>query len=258
MKMQWLRRTAPVLILTAAGLLFTVPERAQAQGGRGGAGETPKAMAPIDLTGYWVAIITEDWRYRMMVPAKGEFVDFPLTPEGRRVALDWDPAKDNAAGEQCRAYGAGGMTRMAGRLHITWQDDNTLKIDADTGNQTRLAHFGNMPKSAQPTWQGDAAAHWEFSGPARGRAQGGRSGSLRLDITNMKPGYLQRNGVPYSSNAVITAYYDVVKETTGEQYLVVTEQVVDPMYLARRILRSTHFRKQADATGWDPEPCTAP
>ena len=97
---------------------------------------------------------------------------FPLTPEGRRVANAWDPAKDNAAGEQCRAYGAGGVTRMTGRLHITWQDDNTLKIDADTGTQTRLVHFGAAPKSSQPTWQGDVLGTWEFSGPARGRGPG--------------------------------------------------------------------------------------
>jgi hypothetical protein len=257
MNTQWLQRTALVLTWTAAGLLFTIPQQAKAQGGRGGAAETAKAAAPIDLTGYWVALITEDWRYRMIVPAKGDMVNFPLTPEGRRVANAWDPAKDNAAGEQCRAYGAGGVTRMTGRLHITWQDDNTLKVDADTGTQTRLVHFGAAPKSSQPTWQGDVLGTWEFSGPARGRAPG-RSGSLKIVATNMKPGYLQRNGVPYSSNAVITGYYDVVKEPTGEEYLVVTEQVEDPMFLARRFLRSTHFRKQPDATGWDPTPCVAP
>src|SRR5665213_2530151 len=181
-------------ILTAALLCTPVAMYAQ---GPPGAGETAKAAAPIDLTGYWVALITEDWRYRMMIPAKGDMVNFPLTPEGRRVANAWDPAKDNAAGEQCRAYGAGGVTRMTGRLHITWQDDNTLKVDADTGTQTRLVHFGAAPKSPQPTWQADVLGTWEFSGPARGRATAGRSGSLKIVATNMKSGYLQRNGVPY-------------------------------------------------------------
>lgn len=255
MNRQWLRRAAPVFILTAAALLFVLPGRAQAQGGRaGGPPRSAKEVAPIDLTGYWVALITEDWRYRMMIPAKGDFVDFPLTPEGRRVGLAWDPAKDVAAGEQCRSVGAGGMTRMTGRLHITWQDDNALKIDADYGEQTRMVHFAAVPPSPQPTWQGNALGTWELAGE-RGR---GKGGSLRVVVTGMKPGYLQRNGVPYSSNAVITAYYDVVKEPTGVEYLVVTEQVVDPIYLARRILRSTHFRKEANANGWDPQPCTAP
>src|SRR3984957_13921618 len=115
----------------AAGLLLlslTTSVYAQ-RGGRGGPPATPKAAAPIDLTGYWVSIVTEDWRYRMMTPAKGDFPSIPLNPEGRKAAEAWDPAKDEAAGNQCKSYGAGGIMRVPGRLHITWQDDNTLKVE---------------------------------------------------------------------------------------------------------------------------------
>jgi hypothetical protein len=231
---------------------------AQAPGGRGATPPTAKAAAPIDLTGYWVALITEDWRYRMMVPARGDFPNVPLTPEGRRVANAWDPAKDEASGNQCAPYGAGGITRMAGRLHITWKDDNTLQVDADTGTQTRLFHFGdavnNTSLGNENTWQGDSLAHWLFAGPG-GRAANRRGGSLEVVTTHAKPGYLQRNGVPYSANAVITERYDVVHEDNGDQYLIVTTLINDPLYLARPFLRSTHFRKQADGAGWDPTPC---
>jgi len=250
-------RHGPVLALAAAAVFVSIPASLPAQARAGGAPLTPKAAAPIDLTGYWVAIITEDWRYRMMVPSAGDFPSVPLNPEGRKIARAWDPAKDEAAGNQCLPYGAGGITRMAGRLHITWQDDTTLKVEADTATQTRLFHFGAPPASEEGTLQGAARANWEFAGgraPQPGQPPAG--GSLTVIVTKAKPAYMQRNGVPYGPNAVITEHYDTMKEATGEQYLVVTTRIEDPTYLARSFQRSTHFRKQPDATGWDPTPCS--
>jgi hypothetical protein len=239
----------PLLLLAISSLL-----NAQRGGGRGGPPAVPKAAAPIDLTGYWVSIVTEDWRYRMMTPAKGDFPSIPLNPAGVKAANEWDPAKDEAAGDQCKGYGAGAIMRMPGRLHITWQDDNTLKVETDSGTQTRLFHFGGAPApNGEQAWQGDSLARWEFAG---GRA-GGKGGDLEVVTTHMKPGYLQKNGVPYSANAVVTEHFDLTKEDNGDSWLVVTTLVEDPQYLQRRFQRSTHFRKQADATGWDPTPCTA-
>src|SRR5258705_7766731 len=115
--------------------------RGAAPGRAGGPPPSAKAAAPFDPTGYWVAIISEDWRWRMVTPAKGDVVSIPLSVEGLRVAEAWDPAKDEAAGEQCRAYGAPGLMRGPTRLHITWQDDSALKIETDYGTQTRLLRF---------------------------------------------------------------------------------------------------------------------
>jgi hypothetical protein len=239
--------------LVLALLLAASPLARAQRGGRGGGPPaTPKAAAPIDITGYWVSIVTEDWRYRMMTPAKGDFPSIPLNPEGVKVANEWDPAKDEAAGNQCKGYGAGNIMRMPGRLHITWQDDNTLKVEMDNGMQTRLFHFGAAP-TGETSWQGDSLAQWEFAG---GRA-GGRGGDLKVVTTRMKPGYLQKNGVPYSANAVVTEHFDLTNEPDGTSWLIVTTLVDDARYLARPFQRSTHFRKQADAKGWDPTPCTA-
>ena len=241
-------RTSLLIIVLAAEFSL------KAQEGRGAA-PTPKAAAPIDLTGYWVAIITEDWRYRMMVPAPGDFPNVPLNAEGRKFATAWDPAKDEASGNQCAAYGAGGVTRMTGRYHFTWENDNTLKAEADAGTQTRLFVFGGGTNNAgDNTWQGVSRATWEFSGPG-GRGGPGRRGSLKVVTTRMKPGYIQRNGVPYSASAVITEYFDAVKEEDNTQYMVVTTLIEDPTYLARRFQRSTHFRKEADGAKWDPTGC---
>src|SRR5437879_4348825 len=95
------RRSAPMFVLAAMAALLAAPVALHAQGGRGAA-PTAKAAAPIDITGYWVALVTEDWRYRMMTPAKGDYPNVPLNAAGRRIADAWDPAKDEAAGEQCK------------------------------------------------------------------------------------------------------------------------------------------------------------
>src|SRR5215216_5045943 len=149
---------AIVLCILASGAVL------DAQRGRGGGAppRTPRQVAPIDLTGYWVSPIIEDWKFRMVTPNKGVFPGIPLNAEGRKVGMSWDPAADEKAGEQCRAYGAAGIMRLPTRLHITWQDDSTLKIDSDYGSQTRLFHFGGAPPAnGDRTWQGYTIANWE-------------------------------------------------------------------------------------------------
>jgi hypothetical protein len=138
---------ASISIAAIAWLIaLALAGRVDAQRGGGAAPpppQPPRAAAPIDLTGYWVSIVTQDWRWRMVPPAKGDFQGFQLTPEAIKIADAWDPAKDEAAGEQCRSYGAPALMSVPGRLHITWQDDNTLNIETDAGTQTRLFHFGD-------------------------------------------------------------------------------------------------------------------
>src|SRR5438034_7409086 len=163
----WIRGCA------VGAILLAVPPGVHAQRGGGGRGPNGKPAAPVDLTGYWVSVVTEDWRFRMVTPKRGDHPSIPLNAEGVRVADAWDPAKDEAAVEQCRAYGAAGVMRAPGRLHITWQDDNTLKIETEAGTQTRLLQFGApaAPDTGPPGWQGSSAAVWEFAGGRRGRGQ---------------------------------------------------------------------------------------
>jgi len=237
-----------------------------AQRGRGapppGPPPVPRAASPIDLTGYWVSLVTDDWRWRMVTPPKGDVLYLPVNPEGRRAADAWDPAKDEAAGEQCRAYGAGGLMHLPGRLHISWHDDATLVVEADAGTQTRVMHFGpnaQAAASAQPSWQGYSVAQWENDGAGpgrRGRPSNAKPvhGSLRTVTTKMRPGYFRRNGVPYSANAVLTEYWTTLQDE-GVDYLVVTNILEDPQYLAQPYVRSVQFKKQADNRGWKPTPC---
>jgi hypothetical protein len=225
------------------------------RGGRGGAAAPAAAReaAAIDLTGYWVSVVTEDWKWRMVTPKKGVYDALTLNAEGRRIGDTWDPARDEAAGEQCRAYGAANIMRLPGRLHITWQDASTLRIDTDTGTQTRLFHFGPAPAPGEPTWQGQSIAQWE---PAPGRG-GSRGGDLKVVTTALRPGYVRKNGAPYSDKAVVTEYYDLNTLPNSDQWLTVTTRVEDPLYFSRSYLTSSDFKKLPDAAGWNPTPCSA-
>jgi len=246
-------------------LLCLLGAGAYGQGRGGGAAAaapgpppTAKAAAPIDITGYWVSLVTEDWRYRMAVPPKGDVSGVPLNPAGRGAANAWDPAKDETAGEQCKAYGVGGLMRMPGRIHITWQDDETLKIDTDAGVQTRILNFKPSQRPGGD-WQGVSMASWERQASVMGVGRGGPppGGSLKVVTTKMKPGYLRKNGIPYSADAIVTEYFERFDEPNGESLLLVISEVNDPAYLATPFWTSTHFKKQKDAAGWNPTPCSA-
>jgi hypothetical protein len=232
-------------------------------------GGNARAQAPIDLTGNWVSLVTEDWVYRMAVPpknAKGQadVASIPLSQAARTAANAWDPAKDEASGDVCKPYGAAGLMRMPTHLQIDWADDDTLRIQTTAGTQTRLMRFTGDPTGA-PSLQGFSKASWEgIGGGGRGRgAPGGapgaaaiRPGSMKVVTTNMSGGYLRRNGVPYSANAVLTEYYDVLHEPDGQLYLVILTIVDDPANLSQTFRTSSHFKKEADASKFKPTPCT--
>src|SRR5262245_38898269 len=250
---------AATVVLVTSALSLQAPQGTPAS--------TPRAAARIDLTGYWVSVVTEDWRWRMMTPPKGDYTSIPLNTEGRRVADNWDPAKDEVAGEQCKSYGAAALMRVPGRLHILWENESTLRIDADAGTQTRLLRFDASQPAGERSWQGRSVAQWitekdreglgnlvldPFFGDAAPRLT---TGYLKVVTTNMRSGYLRKNGVPYSVNAILTEYFDLVPGFRNDQWLIVTTIVEDPQYLTQPFITSTHFKKLPNESGWDPTPC---
>jgi len=252
-------------VKAALGVSLLAAVWAQAQGPPafgGRAPVTPRAAAPIDLTGYWVSQITEDWRYRMMTAPEGDAGGVPLNPEGRKVAAAWDPGKDEAAGELCKAYGAAGLLRLPLRLHITWESDSILKLESDAGQQIRRLSFG-APQGREGDPQGLSAASWDRPGSPMGFAfmlgggGGPGGGSLKVVTTKMKAGYIHKNGIPYSANAAITEYFDRFDVPGGDSLLVVSSEMTDPTYLAQPYWTSVHFKKQAGGAGWNPTPCSA-
>jgi len=215
-----------------------------------------KTIAPIDLTGYWVSVITQDWRWRMVTPAKGDYQSIPITLEAKKAGDAWDPAKDEAAGEQCKAYGAPALMAIPTRLHITWEDENTLRVDTDAGMQTRRFHFDNWePLNSSPTWQGSSVAEWQVPRTAQGTAP--KSGALKVMTTNIRSGYLRKNGVPYSAQAKLTEYWDLSTESNADRWITITSSVEDSQYLRQPYITTLQFKKEADGTKWDPTPCSA-
>jgi hypothetical protein len=243
-------------------------------------GQSPQVGAPVDITGYWVSLVTEDWRYRMLNAPKGDYYSIPLNAEGKRVADTWDPMKDIAAGKQCMSYGAPNIMRQPARLHITWASDSTLKIEIDAGKQTRLFLFSPSGAPSEPSTQGSSVALWQTPQSTRaytskisaqdpntpGFANASMAspppppdkrklgGTLKVVTTRIKPGYLRNNGVPFSANAVLTEYYDV-HQRDGDEYLVQTQIVEDPKYLDAPWVVSSHYRREPDGSKWDPQPC---
>jgi hypothetical protein len=257
--------------IAAASVTSGVLEAQRGQGGpgRGGPPPTPRAAAAFDLSGTWVAVVTEDWRWRMVTPPKNDSASVPLNPEGRKVAAAWDLDQDNASGNQCRAFGAAAIMRQPLRVQVSWQDDRTLKIETDAGQQTRL--FGFAAPAATPTtttavgaertWQGVSTAEWVKQAQSRGLGFGGRGGgdtsggTLKVVTTHMRAGYLRKNGVPYSEDAVLTEYYNRHSGPGDLEWFTVTTVVDDPKYLAQPFITSSSFRREADNSKWKPSPC---
>ena len=224
------------MIARVAMLAVLMTSVVAAQGGRaGGAAQrppSPREAAPVDLTGYWVSVVSEDWRFRIATPRKGDTGGGPLNPAGRTVAEAWDPARDAASGNECRWYGAAGIMRVPGRLHL--------------GRSHQPA--------TEASWQGDTVASWDGAG-GRAAGPGPRWASLRAVTTRLRPGYLRRNGVPYSQDAVLTEYFDRHSAPDGSEWITVTSIVFDPTYLTQEFITSTDFKKEPDGAKWSPTPC---
>lgn len=249
---------AALLLLCAAALFGQAGAgkgKGQAKGqAKGGPPATPRTQAPIDLTGTWVSVVTEDWMFRMVTPPKGEYLGVPLNAAARRIADAWDPAADEASGNACKWYGAASIMRVPGRIRVSWENDTALKIETEAGTQTRSLRFGAATTEAAASWQGSSTASWELAAAVAGQP---RRGNLKTITTRLRPGYLRKNGVPYSENAVITEYWDSYTADNGDVWLVVTVKVDDPTYLTTPFVTSSHFKKLPANAPFAPEPCTA-
>ena len=257
--------------MRAAAALFLVAlsasVAAQPPQGRGGPPPTGRVGAPVDLTGTWVSVVTEDWEARMAPPVKGDYttIEQLMTPEARKVADGWQPSMEG----RCEAYGVGGVMRMPGRLRISWQDDYTLKIETDGGSQTRLLRFAapgaNLSSAAAAvprTLQGSSVAEWQrgggqqdaFLGRGVGTA-GQRWGGLKVVTTNTLGGWLRPNGVPYGTGTIITEHFTRFTHPVAGDWFVVTTVVEDPQYLSGPFITSSNFKKEPNDSKFKPAPC---
>ena len=223
--------------------------------------KSPKQDAPIDLTGNWVAIVNEEWRWRMMTPPHGDYASVPLNPAGKAKADTWSTAQDGS----CKAFGVGGVMRMPTRLRISWVGEDQLKIETDNGEQMRTINFNpaKLPAHGTKSLQGRSLAVWEHSMPfgdgglggAPGNVKPQPGGDLKVITDDMSEGWLRRNGVPYSEKTRVTEYYDRFPGPDGSEWFVVTTVIDDPTYLRAQFVTSSNFRREPDGAKWHPAPC---
>jgi hypothetical protein len=261
--LQRVLRHLPLLVALCGAVLSVRPDHARvhAQEAVATAPRTPRAAALIDLTGYWVAVVTEEWLWRMTTPQKGDYTSIPLSDAGRQVANNWDPATDGS----CKAYGAVGLMHIPTRLHITWDGDAVLKVESDAGTQTRLLRFDRSQTSAARSLQGDSAAEWEpIGGPppppivraGRGGAPVALAGGARKVVTTHRSEcWRRKNGVAYSERTSVVEYWDRTTFPNGDTWLIVTAVVSDPLYLVSDYTTSMHFKREPDGSKWKPSAC---
>ena len=245
---------APLLVIAA------IPALAQDGSAITGRDRMPEDQ---DLSGNWVSVVTQHWHYRMLMPPDGATAKIPLSATGRRVHEMIDLDQDVANGDECRAYGAGNIMRIPGRLRIQWADDNTLQIDTDAGTQTRLLHFNSQMSAASvaPSLQGHTVAGW-FG--REGAPEGDRNADQNdpnaaryvvASTSRLTPGYLLKNGVPYSASMTMEEHFYTFSEPNGDEWLVVSAIISDPEFLARDHVTVNQFKRESNGRGWDPTPC---
>jgi hypothetical protein len=253
------RRLAVCLGLSVAALVAWGPKGSAQPLGAAPDTRSARERAPIDITGQWVAVVTEDWRWRMITPPVGDTASIPLNAAGRGAAAAWNLDRDTTEGNLCRAFGPPGLIRQPTRIRVSWEGDETLRLEFDAGRQTRRLHFGQLEPSEARSLQGHSAASWYRQPQSRGVFGGGTpmdGGALHVHTTRMTPGYLRPNGVPYSERATVKEFFNsFTLPGGGGTWLIVTTVVADPVYLTTELVMSSQFKKEAGRAGWDPRPC---
>ncbi|MDG2091159.1 MAG: hypothetical protein P8J61_08720 [Gammaproteobacteria bacterium] len=228
---------------------------------------TGMSSAPVDLTGTWVSIVNEDWRFRMVTPQIGDLANIPENEVSREYAMNWTPEMDQ--GNECRAYGAPAIMHEPGRIKISWEDDVTLKLELDAGHQTRYFHFDPNVESGAPSRQGHSFAQWESPRGAQVAAEVSNvvpigmqfprpemvSNALQVVTNNLIPGYLRKNGIQHSGQTEYREYFNLITIANGTSWLVVDGIVEDPVYLSTDWVTSMNFKKEPDDSKWNPQDC---
>lgn len=219
-----------------------------------------REAALADLTGTWVSVVTEDWIWRMVTPLIGDLSNIPLNEDAIEIAMQWRP--ENDVGNECIAYGTPAIMSEPARLRISWENDLTLKMEIDSGMQTRFFHFDENVSPDEPSRQGHTVATWNrgISNPSRGSlgAIGGfgdKARTLVAHTNNLIPGYLRKNGIPFSDQTTVTEYFEVLELADGHTWLFDIIVVDDPVFLREPWVISRNFRKEADDSKWDPQEC---
>jgi len=250
-------RCTLAVLLSLASAAVIVSAGAQPPPGRADA-RTPRERAPIDITGQWVAVVDEDWRWRMVTPPVGDTASLPVNERARAAAAAWDLERDRAQGALCKAFAGPGLMRQPTRIRIEWEDGDTLRLEFDAGRQVRRFEFLPQPP-AERSLQGYSEAQWFRQTQSRGvfgQRTPPEGGSLVVRTTQLAGGYLRPNGVPFSERATVKEFFNTFTlPGDAGAWLVVTTVVSDPEYLTTELVISSQFKKETSRGAWNPRPC---
>ena len=232
---------------------------------RAGPPRSARAAAPVDLTGTWVSVVTEDWQWRMVTPKKGDV-------RQRAAQCRRTPCRrlcgSVARTVMCEAYGVGGhhadagaaAYQLAGRLHA--EDGERCRSADATAAVRRTPRRPASPSAARPrrdagkrSLQGDSVAEWQGGGageidPFTGR--GDRPGCTALGLAEgANHEHARRTGCgatacPTARTTVVTEYFTRFTHPQAGDWFVVTTSVDDPTYLTRLVHHQQQFQERAD------------
>ena len=197
------------------------------------------------MTGQWVAVVNEDWRWRMVTPPVGDTASLPLNERGRAAAAAWDLERDKAEGNLCKAFAGPGLSGNPRASGSTGRMADSLRLEFDAGRQVRLFEFAPGP-SAERSLR-DTPKRSGFVG--RSRAACSASAHRQRRIARRahdaaRGGYLRPNGVPFSERATVKEFFSTFTlPGDAGAWLIVTTVVTDPEYLTTELVISRSSRR---------------
>jgi len=190
------------------------------------------ALAQIDFAGEWQPVFHEDQPERGPGPEIGDYLGLPINEAARLRGDSWDASLLTVPEHQCKPhpsdYGMRGPANtriwkevdaatqqlIALHTHISWQaPERTIWMDGRP----------HPPEFAAHTWQGFSTGKWEGN-------------VLTITTTHLKNGWIRRNGIPRSANAVVTEHW--ARHGDHLMWMVV---INDPTYLTEPFVRTTDF-----------------
>ena len=121
------------------------------RGAAPGPPRAPKDAAPIDLTGYWVSLVTEDWRWRMVTPLKGDSASIPVNAAAKKLMNDYFAVEESELKLQ-RTYAAKLEKALPAAKAARY-----LQIENKIRSAIKYDLAANIPGAKQPQCSRNAA-----------------------------------------------------------------------------------------------------
>lgn len=195
---------------------------------------TIPALAQTDIIGEWGNRFHEDLWERRSGLQIGDFTGFAMTEAGRRMAESWHPSWFSLKENQCRPHTSIYGLRGPADLRITKEFDPAtqrvikylIQFNFNTFQEVWMDGRPHPPEYAPHTWEGFATGEW-------------LGNMLKVTVSHIKAGYLQRNGAPHSDQAVTTEYWVRHGDT-----LLLMSIVDDPLFYEEPVVKTTNWEAQ--------------